>query len=68
MRAALETHYKRGRLTKGVIGPAFEFNKEIDRLVWALKTFGSSSEYMESAFSAGAAEGFKTRFLTIRII
>lgn len=68
MRAALETPYKRGRVTKGVIGSAFEFNKEIDRLLWVRKTFGASSEDMESAFSAGAAEGFKTRFLAIRII
>jgi len=68
MRAALETPYKRGRVTKGVIGSAFEFNKEIDRLVWVRKTFGAASEDMESAFSAGAAEGFKTRFLAIRII
>ncbi len=68
MRVALETPYKRGRVTRGVIGSAFEFNKEIDRLVWVRKTFGASSEDMESAFSAGAAEGFKTRFLAIRII
>jgi len=53
---------------KGVIGSAFEFNKEIDRLVWVRKTFGASSEDMESAFSAGAAEGSKTQFLAIRII
>jgi adenosylhomocysteine nucleosidase len=68
MRIALETSYKRGRVIKGVIGSAFEFNKEIDRLVWVRKTFGASSEDMESAFSAGAVEGFKTRFLAIRII
>ena len=68
MRAALETPYKRGRVIKGVIGSAFEFNKEIDRLVWVRKTFGASSEDMESAFSAGAAEGFRTRFLAIRVI
>ena len=68
MRIALETSYKRGRVIKGVTGSAFEFNKEIDRLVWMRKTFGASSEDMESAFSAGAAEGFKTKFLAIRII
>lgn len=67
-RAAMETPYKRGRVMKGVIGSAFEFNKEIDRLLWVRKTFGASSEDMESAFSAGAAQGFKTRFLAIRII
>jgi len=55
-------------VTKGVIGSAFEFNKEIDRLTLVRKTFGLSSEDMESAFSAGAAEGFTTRFLAIRVI
>ncbi|MFN0112606.1 MAG: 5'-methylthioadenosine/S-adenosylhomocysteine nucleosidase [Blastocatellia bacterium] len=68
MKTALETPYKRGRLVKGVIGSAFEFNKEIDRLVWIRKTFGSSSEDMESAYAAGTAVGFSTRFLAIRII
>jgi adenosylhomocysteine nucleosidase len=68
MRIAADTPYKRGRVIRGVIGSAFEFNKEIDRLVWVRKVFGASSEDMESAFSAGAAEGFKTRFLAIRII
>jgi adenosylhomocysteine nucleosidase len=68
LRAALETPYKRGRVVKGIVGSAFEFNKEIDRLVWARKTFGNVSEDMESAYVAGAAEGFKTRFLAIRVI
>jgi adenosylhomocysteine nucleosidase len=68
MRVAMETTYKRGRVVKGIIGSAFEFNKEIDRLAWARKTFGNVSEDMESAYAAGAAEGFKTRFLAIRII
>ena len=68
MKTTLETPYKRGRLVKGVIGSAFEFNKEIDRLSWVRKTYGASSEDMESAFAAGAAAGFQTRFLAIRII
>ncbi len=68
MRTALDTPYKRGRVVKGVIGSAFEFNKEIDRLTWVRKNYGASSEDMESAFSAGAAVGFRTRFLAIRII
>jgi len=65
---ALGTLNPRGRVVKGVIGSAFEFNREIDRLVWIRKTYGASSEDMESAFSAGAAAGFGTRFLAIRII
>jgi len=68
MKIAMDTPYKRGRVTKGVIGSAFEFNKEIDRLVWVRRTYGTASEDMESAFAAGAAVGFKTRFLAVRII
>ena len=34
MRLALEAPYKRGRVIRGVIGSAFEFNKEIDRPIW----------------------------------
>ncbi len=68
MRVSLGTPYKRARVVKGVIGSAFEFNKEIDRLLWVRKTFGASSEDMESAYCAGVAAGFKTRSLAIRII
>jgi len=68
IKTALATKYVHGRVLQGVIGSAFEFNREIDRLLWVRKTFGASSEDMESAFAAGAAVGFKTRFLAIRII
>lgn len=68
MKTALDTPYKRGRVVKGIIGSSFEFNKEIDRLIWVRKTFGASSEDMESAFAAGTAVGFKTPLLAIRII
>lgn len=68
MKTALATKYAHGRVLQCVIGSAFEFNREIDRLLWVRKTFGASSEDMESAFAAGAAVGFKTRFLAIRII
>jgi adenosylhomocysteine nucleosidase len=64
----LGTPNPRGRVVKGVIGSAFEFNREIDRLVWANKTYGAVSEDMESAFAGGAAAGFGVRFLAIRII
>lgn len=66
--AALATPNPHGRVVKGVIGSAFEFNREIDRLVWVNKTYGAVSEDMESAFAAGAAAGFGVRFLAIRMI
>jgi adenosylhomocysteine nucleosidase len=57
-----------GRVVQGVIGSAFEFNREVDRLVWVNRTYGAVSEDMESAFAAGAAAGFGVRFLAIRMI
>jgi len=68
LRLALDAPYGRGRLVRGVIGSAFEFNLEIDRLAWIRRTHGAVSEDMESAFAAGTAAGFGTRFLAIRII
>jgi adenosylhomocysteine nucleosidase len=64
----LGTPNPRGRVVKGVIGSAFEFNREIDRLVWVNKVYGAVSEDMESAFAAGAAAGFGVRFVAVRII
>jgi adenosylhomocysteine nucleosidase len=66
--AALKVANPRGRVVKGIIGTAFEFNREVDRLVWMNKTYGVVSEDMESAYAAGTATGFKTPFVAIRII
>jgi adenosylhomocysteine nucleosidase len=66
--AALQIPNPRGRVVKGIIGTAFEFNREVDRLVWMNKTYGVVSEDMESAYAAGTAAGFKTPFVAIRII
>ena len=66
--AALRIPNPRGRVTKGIIGTAFEFNREVDRLVWMNKTYGVVSEDMESAYAAGTAAGFKVPFVAIRII
>ena len=66
--AALQIPNPRGRVVKGIIGTAFEFNREVDRLVWINKTYGVVSEDMESAYAAGTAAGFKTPFVAIRII
>jgi adenosylhomocysteine nucleosidase len=66
--AALKIANPRGLVVKGVIGTAFEFNREVDRLVWMNKTYGVVSEDMESAYAAGTAIGFRTPFVAIRII
>ena len=66
--AALAVPNPHGRVVKGIVGSAYEFNREVDRLVWMNKTYGVVSEDMESAFAAGTAAGFKTRFVAVRII
>ena len=66
--AALATPNSRGRVVKGIVGSAFEFNREIDRLSWVHATYGAASEDMESAFAAGTAVGFGVPFLAIRMI
>ena len=65
---ALSTPYPHGRVLPAVLGSAFEFNNEIDRIDWVHRTYGTSSEDMESASAAGVALGLKTRFLAIRVI
>jgi len=66
--AALAQPYSHGRVLKGVIGSAFQFNREVDRLLWIREKYGAVSEDMESAFASGTAMGFSTPFLAIRII
>ena len=65
---ALVTKYERGKVVKGHIGSAFEYNRELDRIQWIFKTYGTATEDMESAFAAGVATGMKVPFVAIRII
>jgi adenosylhomocysteine nucleosidase len=65
---ALAQPYAHGRVVKGVIGSAFQYNREIDRILWLHRTYGSDTEDMESAYAAGAAIGMKTPFVAIRIV
>ena len=60
--------YQHGRVVKGVIGSAYEYNREIDRILWLRKTFGSDTEDMESAYAAGTALAMQTPFVAIRIV
>jgi adenosylhomocysteine nucleosidase len=60
--------YARARVVEGTIGSAYEFNREIDRIAWLRKTYGTDSEDMESVYIAGVAAGMGVPFLAIRII
>lgn len=60
--------YKKGKVVEGIIGSADEWNKEIDRILWLNKTFGTSAEEMETAAAAQIAETYNIPFLGIRIL
>ncbi len=66
--AASAVPYEHGKLVKGTVGSAFQFNRELDQLAWYHKVYGTDSEDMESAFVAGAAAGLDVPFLAIRIL
>ena len=60
--------YQGGRLVVGSVGSADQFNREIDKLIWAWHLFGIDSEDMESAAVAQVCRAFEVRFVPIRII
>ncbi|MGC4053687.1 MAG: 5'-methylthioadenosine/S-adenosylhomocysteine nucleosidase [Paludibaculum sp.] len=65
---AAEDRDPRGRVLRGNVGSAYQFNRQIDHIDWLHKTYGTDSEDMESAYSAGAAVAMGVPFLAIRII
>jgi adenosylhomocysteine nucleosidase len=58
----------RGRVFRGTIGSAYQYNRELDMITSIRARYGTDSEDMESAFAHGAAIGLRTRFLAIRMI
>jgi len=68
MERAEKIPYARGKVYRGNIGTAFQYNRELDYLTAMNKIFGTDSEDMESAYTAGAAAAHKVPFLAIRII
>ena len=57
-----------GRVFRGTIGSAYEYNRELDMIASIRAAYGTDSEDMESAFAHGAAVGLRTPFTAIRII
>jgi len=65
---AAATRNPRGRVVRGTIGSAYQYNRELDMIATIRAAYGTDSEDMESAFAHGAAVGLRTRFLAIRMI
>ncbi|MBL8215975.1 MAG: 5'-methylthioadenosine/S-adenosylhomocysteine nucleosidase [Bryobacterales bacterium] len=68
MEKAEKVPYSKGKVYRGNVGTAFQYNRELDYLKAMNKIFGTDSEDMESAYAAGAAAAHKVPFLAIRII
>jgi adenosylhomocysteine nucleosidase len=66
--AAAQVPYAGGRLVEGIVGSGDQWNREIDKLLWAHETFGIESEDMESSSAHQAAYVLGVPFLAIRII
>ncbi|MCZ2154221.1 MAG: 5'-methylthioadenosine/S-adenosylhomocysteine nucleosidase [Bryobacterales bacterium] len=65
---ALHVPYKLGRVLPGVVGSGHQWNRELDRIRWLRKTYGSDVEDMESTYAAAVAYAFKIPFLSVRIV
>ena len=60
--------YTGGKLFPGVVGSADQWNREIDKLLWAHDFFGIDSEDMETAAVHQVAHISGVPFLAVRII
>ena len=65
---SVKDKYESGKVVEGTIGSADEWNKEIDRILWLNKTFGTSVEEMETASVAQVAKAYGVPFLGIRVL
>lgn len=60
--------YSKGKVVKGVIGTADEWNREVDRLTWFHENLGTSTEEMETSAAALVAKAYQVPFISVRIL
>jgi adenosylhomocysteine nucleosidase len=66
--AAEKVRNPRGRVLRGNLGSAFQYNRQLDHIDWIHKTYGTDTEDMESAYAHGAAVAMGVPFLAIRMV
>ncbi|WP_017189606.1 5'-methylthioadenosine/S-adenosylhomocysteine nucleosidase [Vibrio harveyi] len=65
---SLSEEYKKGKVVRGLIGSADEWNREVDRINWFHETYGTSVEEMETSSAALVAQAYQVPFVGIRIL
>ncbi|MDG6881573.1 5'-methylthioadenosine/S-adenosylhomocysteine nucleosidase [Phocoenobacter uteri] len=65
---AIHIPYNHGKVIKGTIGTADQWNREIERINFIHKQFGTSSEEMETSAAAQVATAYHIPFIGIRIL
>lgn len=68
MKIAEKIEYKNGKIVRGVIGTADQWNRELERINYLHKTFNTSVEEMETVASAQIAKAFNIPFIGVRIL
>lgn len=68
MKQAEALPFKYGKVVRGIIGTADQWNRELERIHHLHKTFNTSVEEMESVASAQVASAFRIPFIAVRIL
>jgi adenosylhomocysteine nucleosidase len=68
MKVAETIKYTKGKVVKGTIGTADQWNRELDRINYLNKTYGTLVEEMETSAVAQVAEIYNIPFLGVRIL
>jgi adenosylhomocysteine nucleosidase len=68
LEAAERVKNPRGRVLRGNIGSAFQYNRQLDHIDWLHRTYGTDTEDMESAYAHGVCVGLGVRFLAVRMV
>lgn len=65
---AIHNQYKNGKVVRGIIGSADQWNRELDRINWLQQKYGTYVEDMETSAVALVAESFNVPFVGIRVV
>lgn len=68
LKTAETVKYTKGKLVKGTIGTADQWNRELERIKFIHETFGTAAEEMETVAAAQVAKAYGIPFMGVRIL